>query len=350
MKPRGAYLSSCLTYCTWRDTLSVPSCWDKGQVVDSEEPSCCSHGGGSGGAPSPQPPPSPWSPRDGPPTGGRPLAAVTRGSLRVGGGRLPWACCPRPSPWRRACQSPAHLGRRPPLLCAGGLGPRAHLPSSASVQVLGGASAAQTLQADVARLFLFPLYPRRHISKKYHQERRQSLLPPAAVPGPRPPPADLNPRCLPRAVGSRPGQASLFARTCRRPAPPPEAQPRAARSAAEPRPWAQVPCWAPACALAPAAPGGAGRSPPGLCRALSCQAARSLQFPPEGFLGYLRSFVGPCKLWVLCPSSARSAAGALTGAPTGRLGGLGARPAAPFCARSSLGAPVLCTCRSFAPG
>lgn len=97
MKPRGAYLSSCLTYCTWRDTLSVPSCWDKGQVVDSEEPSCCSHGGGSGGRfprRRQRAPPSPWSPRDGPLTGGRRLAAVTRGSLRVGGGRLPRACCP----------------------------------------------------------------------------------------------------------------------------------------------------------------------------------------------------------------------------------------------------------------
>lgn len=114
-------------------------------------------------------------------------AATRRCDSRVPEGRWrppPPGLLPRPSPWRRACQPPAHLGRRPPLLCAGVLGPRAHLPSSAAVQVLGGASAAQTLQADVARLFLFPLYPRRHISKKYHQERRQSLLPPAAVPVP----------------------------------------------------------------------------------------------------------------------------------------------------------------------
>lgn len=218
----------------------------------------------AGGPPPRHPTPSPWSPRDGPLTGGRPLAAVTRGSLRVGGGRLPWACCPRPSPWRRACQSPAHLGRRPPLLCAGVLGPRAHLPSSASVQVLGGASAAQTLQADVARLFLFPLYPRRHISKKYHQERRQSLLPPAAVPGPRPYPADLNPRCLPLGCGveTRPGLAVC----AHLPAPrhrllQPSLGPRALRRGATTVGAGSL--LGPRLRPGPAAPGGAGRSPPG---------------------------------------------------------------------------------------
>lgn len=333
-------MSSCLTYCTWRDTLSVPSCWDKGQVVDSEEPSCCSHGGGSGGrfprrrqrAP-PQPVVTPGRASDG-------RAATRRCDSRVPEGRWrppPPGLLPRPSPWRRACQPPAHLGRRPPLLCAGVLGPRAHLPSSAAVQVLGGASAAQTLQADVARLFLFPLYPRRHISKKYHQERRQSLLPPAAVPGPRPSPADLNPRCLPLGCGveTRPGLAVC----AHLPAPrhhllKPSLGPRALRRRATTagsllRPRLRRPR---------AAPGRAGRSHPGAFAVHFHVRRRHPSSSPEGFLGYLRSFVGPCKLWVLCPSAARSAAGARRARRPGP-GRPRCRPAAPFCPQPSLGRP-----------
>lgn len=233
MKPRGAYLSSCLTYCTWRDTLSVPSCWDKGQVVDSEEPSCCSHGGGSGGRfprRRQRAPPSPWSPRDGPLTGGRRLAAVTRGSLRVGGGRLPGPaapsvslaarvpapCPPRTPPAAAVRGCPRASGA--PSLQRGGPGPRRGLGRADAPGCCGPFVSFSPLPEETYQQKISPRAAS-ELTASSCRSRSQAFpcgleptLPASGVRGRDP----ARPRCLRAPAGAA--------------APPPEAQPRAARA------------------------------------------------------------------------------------------------------------------------